>query len=149
MASFFVLDSSELKMMVERIKRGRNDKMWRVLFGCRSLGNDLRTTFFSFRCRSGVKGRRREEEPAFQFFSWFVQIEIYVRGADLRCFVAGQICRKFTHFSSVKFSWLKICECKKMTNIRYGYRYKDNGNIHSDPSIKSYIGQLRNLLYLS
>ena len=62
MASFFVLDSSELKMMVERIKRGRNDKMWRVLFGCRSLGNDLRTTFFSFRCRSGVKGRRREEE---------------------------------------------------------------------------------------
>ena len=53
------------------------------------------------------------------------------------------------HFPSVKFPGLKRCECKKMTNIRYGYRYKDNGNIHSDPSIKSYIGQLRNLLYLS
>ena len=62
MAFFVVLDSFELQMMAELIKRGRNDKMWRVLFGCRSLGNDLRTTFFSFRCRSGVKGRRREEE---------------------------------------------------------------------------------------
>ena len=36
-----------------------------------------------------------------------------------RCFVAGQICRKFTHFPSVKFPGLKMCECKKMTNIRY------------------------------
>ena len=30
-----------------------------------------------------------------------------------RCFVAGQICRKFTHFPSVKFSGLKMCACKK------------------------------------
>ena len=37
----------------------------------------------------------------------------YVCGGDLRCFVAGQICRKFTHFPSVKFSGLKICACKK------------------------------------
>ena len=27
------------------------------------------------------------------------------------CF--GQICRKFTHFPSVKFTGLKMCECKK------------------------------------
>ena len=33
---------------------------------------------------------------------------------------AGQFCRKFTHFPSVKFSWLKMCACKKMTNIWYG-----------------------------
>ena len=33
------------------------------------------------------------------------------------CF--GQICRKFTHFPSVKFPGLKMCECKKMTNIGY------------------------------
>ena len=31
-------------------------------------------------------------------------------------------CRKFTHFSGVKFSWLKMRRCKKITNIRYGYR---------------------------
>ena len=30
-----------------------------------------------------------------------------------------QFCCKFTHFPSVKFSWLKMCACKKMTNIRY------------------------------
>ena len=24
-----------------------------------------------------------------------------------------QFCRKFTHFPSVKFSWLKMCACKK------------------------------------
>ena len=30
-----------------------------------------------------------------------------------RCFVAGQICRKFTHFPSVKFPGLKMCACKK------------------------------------
>ena len=37
----------------------------------------------------------------------------YVCGGDLRCFVAGQICRKFTHFPSVKFPGLKMCACKK------------------------------------
>ena len=37
----------------------------------------------------------------------------YVCGGDLRCFVAGQICRKFTHFSSVKCPGLKMCACKK------------------------------------
>ena len=31
----------------------------------------------------------------------------------------GSVCRKFTHFPSVKFPGLKMCECKKMTNIRY------------------------------
>ena len=62
---------------------------------------------------SMVTKRLKEEEPAFPFFSWFVQIEIYVCGGDLRCFVAGQICRKFTHFPSVKFPGLKMCECKK------------------------------------
>ena len=35
------------------------------------------------------------------------------------CNIAGQICRKSTHFPSVKFPGLKMCECKKMTNIRY------------------------------
>ena len=32
-----------------------------------------------------------------------------------------QFRRKFTHFPSVKFSWLKMCACKKMTNIRHGH----------------------------
>ena len=30
-----------------------------------------------------------------------------------------QFCHKFTHFPSVKFSGLKMCAYKKMTNIRY------------------------------
>ena len=38
---------------------------------------------------------------------------------DLHCFVVGQFCSKFTHFPSVKFSWLKMCACKKQTNISY------------------------------
>ena len=35
------------------------------------------------------------------------------------CFVARHICHKFTHFPSVKFPRLKMCECKKMTNLRF------------------------------
>ena len=31
----------------------------------------------------------------------------------------GSVCRQFTHFPSVKFPGLKMCEFKKMTNIRY------------------------------
>ena len=46
-----------------------------------------------------------------------VKFEIYVCGGDLRCFVAGQFCRKFTHFPSVKFLWLKMCACKKKWQI--------------------------------
>ena len=34
-------------------------------------------------------------------------------------YCSGQICHKFTHFPSVKFPGLKMCEFKKMTNIRY------------------------------
>ena len=37
----------------------------------------------------------------------------YHRG-DLRCFVTGQFCHKFTFFHSVKFSWLKMWMCKNL-----------------------------------
>ena len=40
-----------------------------------------------------------------------------------RCFVAGQICRKFTHFPSVKFPGLKMCECKKNDKYQVWWKY--------------------------
>ena len=40
--------------------------------------------------------------------------------ANLRCFVARQFLSRIYALLSVKFSGLKMCECKKMTNIRYG-----------------------------
>ena len=53
----------------------------------------------------------------------------------------GLICRKFTHFPSVKFPGLKMCECKKMTNIRYARKCKRAASdsscnlFHTEPSI--------------
>ena len=61
MAFFVVLDSFELQMMAELIKRGRNDKMWRVV-RLPFFGEWPPDDVFSFRCRSWVKGRRRKEE---------------------------------------------------------------------------------------
>ena len=42
---------------------------------------------------------------------------------DLRCFVARQFLSRIYALSSVKISGLKMCECKKMTNMRYGQRF--------------------------
>ena len=45
---------------------------------------------------------------------------ILLPNIDLRCFVARQFLLRIYALLSVKFSGLKMCECKKMTNIRYG-----------------------------
>ena len=44
---------------------------------------------------------------------------ILLPNIDLRCFVARQFLSRIYALLSVKFSGLKMCECKKMTNIRY------------------------------
>merc|ERR1712218_325787 len=46
---------------------------------------------------------------------FYTKCVIYTRCVILHsvCNAAGQICRKFTHFPSVKFPGLKTCECKK------------------------------------
>ena len=36
-----------------------------------------------------------------------------------------QFCRKFTHFPSVKFSWLKMCACKKNDKYQVGISFDD------------------------
>ena len=67
MAFFVVLDSFELQMMAELIKRGRNDKMWRVV-RLPFFGEWPPDDVFSFRCRSGVKGGRRNERKKWDAF---------------------------------------------------------------------------------
>ena len=69
MAFFVVLDSFELQMMAELIKGGGTIKC-EGLFGCRSLGNDLRTTFFRFAVVLGSKeeGGRRNERKKWDAF---------------------------------------------------------------------------------
>ena len=58
-----------------------------------------------------------------------------------------QICPKFTHFPSVKFPGLKMCECKKMTNIRYDpvilSKVKCHPDIHQMSKLSDWFSEKR------
>ena len=63
-----------------------------------------------------------------EFYTYFVILQIqkfkYICEFYSPIFIyavlsPGNFCRKFTRFLSVKFSGMKMCECKKMTNMRY------------------------------
>ena len=46
---------------------------------------------------------------------------ILLPNIDLHCFVARQFLSRIYALLSVKFPGLKMCECKKMTNIKYAH----------------------------
>ena len=55
---------------------------------------------------------------------------ILLSNIDLRCFVARQFLSQIYALLSEKFPGLKMCECKKMTNMRYGAEFRPSCNFH-------------------
>ena len=56
-----------------------------------------------------------------KFFECKRALFVILHTGGLLYFVVRQNLSQIYAFFSVKFPGLKICECKKMTNLRYGY----------------------------
>ena len=79
MAFFVVLDSFELQMMAELIKRGRNDKMWRVVrlpFFGEWPPDDVFFISLSFRGQRKEEGGRTNEKSGMLFYRIFSMIAV-------------------------------------------------------------------------